>query len=113
MTDSKWAVLINFLAATGILISFFVYEPYLYVRIVILTFAMTEPLLLLYRNKFKNIRLWFWMYCSLILFGVVFSLTLDNEVIITENTLYIFVFVIILLISTYKSLFKPNNLNEN
>lgn len=109
MADNKWSLLINFLAAVGILISFFMSEQYLYVRIVVLTFAVTEPLFLFYHSRLKNSRLWFWGYCSLNMFGVILSLALDHQLLLTANTFYIFAFVCILLISTYKSLFPSHN----
>ncbi len=110
MPYTKWSLIINAIVTIGILISFFFYAPFFYSRIVVLIFAITEPLLLFYPTKIQKGT--FWAYCSLVFLGILITLNLDGVSVFTEKTLYILIFLSILLIGTYKSIFNVNVKSE-
>ena len=108
MKDLNASVWINMLAAIGIVISFFVYEPYIHVRIVLLIFAFTEPMFLFFQNRMERAKLWFWAYCIFIVSGVFLAYFLDEPLMITSKLFYFLFFTMVLLIATYKGLFQSN-----
>jgi asparagine N-glycosylation enzyme membrane subunit Stt3 len=108
MKDLKASIWINLLAAIGIVISFFVYEPYTYVRIVLLIFAFTEPMLLYFQKKMERAKLWFWTYCIFILSSVFLAYSLDEPLMNTSKLFYFLLFTMVLLTATYKGLLQSN-----
>ncbi|UTE76662.1 hypothetical protein [Rossellomorea sp. KS-H15a] len=113
MKDLKASNWINLLAAIGIVISFFVYEPYTHVRIVLLIFAFTEPMLLYFQKKMERAKLWFWAYCIFILSSVFLAYSLDEPLMITSKLFYFLLYTMVLLTATYKGLFQSTKQSES
>lgn len=113
MMDVKTSVWINLLAATGIVISFFVYEPYMHVRIALLIFAFTEPLFLFFQYRLERAKLWFWAYCIFILSSVILAYSLDETLIIKSKLFYFLLFTMVLLTATYKGLLQSTKQSQS
>ncbi|WGG44556.1 hypothetical protein [Rossellomorea sp. DA94] len=104
MKDLKTSIWINLLVGIGIVISLLVYEPYTHVRIVLLIFAFTEPMLLFFQNRMKRKKLWFCAYCIVVLSSVFLAYSLDEPHMITSKLFYFLLFTVVLLTATYKGL---------
>ncbi|MEI2666234.1 hypothetical protein [Rossellomorea sp. LJF3] len=107
------SVWINQLAAIGIVISFFVYDPYMHVRVVLLIFACTEPILMYFQKRMERAKLWFWAYCIFILASVFLAYSLDEPLMITSKLFYFLLFTTVLLTGTYKGLFQSTKQSQS
>ncbi len=113
MMDVKTSVWINMLAAIGLVISFFVYEPYMHVRIVFLIFALTEPVFLSFHNRTERAKLWFWAYCIFIVSSVFLAFSLDEPLMDTSKLYYFLFFIMVLLTGTYKGLIQSTKQGQS
>ncbi|WRP07267.1 hypothetical protein U9J35_03615 [Rossellomorea aquimaris] len=104
MSDIKWSILINSLAAIILIISFFFTEHLAITRIILLLFVAADLLMVWNRRKISK-RFFF-------LFSIIFLTGLGTAGLADEMgmSLYPYIFGIVLLIASYRTLFKSNEI---
>ncbi|OAT86026.1 hypothetical protein A6P54_17935 [Bacillus sp. MKU004] len=111
MSDIKWSIFIDSIAALGLFFSLFYYEPFFCTRIVAIFFALSQIFLLLFRESLNKIM--YLIYTMIVFIVFHFAGQYDSDVL--KNTgktfflLYVFVFTIIM--STYRTIYnkQPNS----
>jgi hypothetical protein len=102
LSDIKWSLLINSLAAIIIIISFFLTQHLVITRVILLLFVATDLLMVFNRRKISKS---FFFVCSIIfLTGLVIAGLVDEWGI----SLYPYIFGVILLFASYRTLFESN-----
>ena len=105
LSDIKWSILINSVAAIVIVISFFYTEHLLFTRIILLLFVAGDVYMVLKRKQIK--KSFFFVFSFVFLAGLVVAGVLDK----TGVNLYLYIFGVVLLISSYRLLFNTNEEN--
>jgi hypothetical protein len=103
MTDTKWSILLNAVAALGFAISLFYYDPFFYTRMMACLFALSEVVILLQRKRIKKGV--FLVYSIIILAMMVIANQFDQDRIDVWQAILLCISVFALLSTTYRTLY--------
>jgi Na+/H+ antiporter NhaA len=100
LSDIKWHIMIDAIAAIVIIISLFLTDYLLVTRVVLLLFATADLIMMVNRKKIRKSV--FFVISAIFLTGLIISGILE------KFTLYMMVFGMVLVIASYRSLFETD-----
>ncbi|WP_347320568.1 hypothetical protein [Rossellomorea sp. RS05] len=103
MTDNKWSILLNAVAALGFAISLFYYDPFFYTRMMACLFALSEVVILLQKGRIKKGV--YIVYSMIILVLMVIANQYDQDRVYDWQTILLCISVFMLLSTTYRTLY--------
>lgn len=98
---------ISLIAAFLIFASLFIYEQYFFLRIVALVAAIGVVIINLCKERITINT--FYLFSGLILISTILAVLFEKNLYINDKLLLVPVFIFIVLLSTYRDIFKENN----
>lgn len=100
MSDIKWHIMIDSIAAVVIIISLFLTEYLVWTRVILLIFAAADILMMMNRKKVRK--------SVFISISTVFLLSLVITGLLGEFTIYMIIYGIVVVIASYRTLFETD-----
>lgn len=100
LSDIKWHIMIDSIAAVVIIISLFLTDYLLWTRVVLLIFAAADILMMVNRKKIRK--------SVFIIISAVFLLSLVMTGLLEKFTVYMIIYGIVVVIASYRTLFETD-----
>jgi Na+/H+ antiporter NhaA len=98
LSDIKWHIMIDSIAAIVIIISLFLTDYLILTRVVLLIFAAADILMMINRKRIRK--------SVFIIISAVFLLSLVTAGLLEKFTVYMIIYGIVVVIASYRTLFE-------
>jgi hypothetical protein len=105
LSDIKWSIIIDSIAALGLFISLFFFEPFFCTRIVGIFLALSQIFVLLFRENLNKIM--YLIYSMIVFIAFYFAGQYDSDVLKNAGkTFLLYAFVFSIIMSTYRTIYN-------
>ena len=105
LSNIKWSIIIDSIAALGLFISLFFYEPFFCTRVVGIFLALSQIFVLLFRKNLNKIM--YLIYTMIVFIAFHFAGYYDSDILKNAGkTFLLYVFVLSIIMSTYRTIYN-------